>query len=224
MKAAQPVVTISAAYGTGGRFVAPRIAEILGVRFLDQCVPEIVAEEIAEETGNILAVENDLVGGLRHWVSFFAPVGTAWMGLPNTETGWSKDDLSYKKYLEAVFKREARLGAVIFGRGAAIALRDYPGAIHVRLDGPVEHRIAQAMDVGGLDERSARHAQHQTDAARYRYVHRVFHRDVTDHRIYHMVIDATAVPLATCVDIIVTTIRGCEELRQLGDAGFSEAM
>lgn len=220
----QRVVTISAAYGTGGRLVAPRVAEILGVSFLDQCVPEIMAEEIAEQTEDILAIENDLVGGLSHWVSFFAPLGPAWMGLPNTETCWSKDEPSYKKCLGAVLKREAQRGAVIFGRGAAIVLRDYPGAVHVRLDGPVEHRIAQAMDVGGLDERSARHAQHETDAARYRYVHRVFHSDVTDRRLYHMVIDATAVPLATCVDIIVSTIRGCEELRQLGDCGLSEAM
>lgn len=224
MKVTQPVVTISAAYGTGGQFVAPRVAEILGVRLLDQCVPEIIAEEMAERTEAMLAVEDDLVSGLGHWVSYFAPAGTEWMGLANSDPGWCHDELSYKQYLEAVLRREAQRGAVILGRGAAIVLRDHPGAVHVRLDGPAEHRIAQAMDVGGLDERAARHALHETDAARYRYVHRVFHRDVTDRRLYHMVIDATAVPLATCVDIIVSTIRGCEELRQLGDSGLSEAM
>ncbi|MHB1613222.1 MAG: cytidylate kinase-like family protein [Actinomycetes bacterium] len=224
MGAAQPVVTISAAYGTGGGFVAPRVAERLGVGFVDRAIPASVAAELAERTEEVRAVEDDLGSGLSHWIAFFALAGAAWAGLPAPETGWYHDEASYQQHVAAVLKREAERGAVILGRGAAIVLRDHPRALHVRLDGPVERRIAQAMDLGGLDEHSARRAQHQTDTARYRYVHRLYHADVADRRHYHLSIDAVAVPLATCVDLIVTAVHGREELRRLGEAGRAEGV
>ncbi len=214
-----PVVTISAAYGTGGTFAGQRLAERLGVGFVDRAIPAWVAAELAERVEDVCAVEEDIGEGLSHWVSLFAPAGAEWVGLPQPDMGWYHDQASYKEQVGAVLKRAAAKGAVILGRGAAIVLRDHPGALHVRLDGPVERRIAQAMDMGGIDERSARRHLHQTDAARRRYVQRLYHTDVADHRYYHLVIDATTVPLATCVDLVVTAVTGREELRALGEAG-----
>ena len=210
------VVTISASYGAGGGFVGPRVAERLGVTFLDRVIPESVAADLAERPEEVLAVEDDLAGGLSHWIAFFSASGAAWTGIPPPDITAPYDEASYKNHVAAVLHRKAKQGAVILGRGAAIVLAGHPGALHVRLDGPVKARIAQVMDLGGLDERSARRAQHHTDAARRRYVHRLYRADVADHRHYHLWIDATAVPLATCVDIIVSAVRGRDELRQLG--------
>ncbi len=210
------VVTISASYGAGGGFVGPRVAERLGVTFLDRAIPASVAADLAEGPDEVLGVEDDLGRGLSHWISFFASAGAVWTGIPLPDDGAHCDEASYKVHVAAVLHREAKRGAVFLGRGAAFVLAGHPGALHVRLDGPLEARIAQVMDLGGLDERSARRAQHQTDTARHRYVHRLYHADVADHRHYHLWIDATAVPLATCVDIIVSAVRGRDELRQLG--------
>lgn len=211
-----PVVTISASYGAGGGFVGPRVAERLGVTFLDRAIPASVAANLAERPEEVLAVEDDLGRGLSHWIAFFSAAGAAWTVVPPLEDGAHYDEASYKEHVAAVLHREAERGAVILGRGAAIVLAAHPGALHVRLDGPLEARIAQVMDLGGLDERSARRAQHHTDTARRRYVHRLYHADVADHRRYHLWIDATAVPVATCVDIIVSAVQGREQLRQLG--------
>ena len=38
-------------------------------------------------------------------------------------------------------------GAVILGRAGAVILRDDPDALHVRLDGPPERRVEQAMEI-----------------------------------------------------------------------------
>ena len=40
------LVTISAAYGAGGSLVGPRVAERLGVRFLDRASPVSVADHL----------------------------------------------------------------------------------------------------------------------------------------------------------------------------------
>ena len=215
MTALRPVVTIAAAYGTGGGFVARTVAERLGVGFVDRAIPASVAAELAERTEDVLAVEDDLGKGLRHWLTVLVPAGTAWTGISTPEPAWNLDEASYKEHIADVLKREAEQGAVILGRGAALVLRDHRGALHVRLDGPVERRIAQAIEIGGIDEHQARRAQHQTDTARHRYVQRLYHTDVADARHYHIVIDATAVPLVTCVEIILTAVDGGVELRPL---------
>lgn len=211
-----PVVTISASYGAGGGFVGPRVADELGITFLDRAIPAAVAADLAEPPEEVLAVEADVQRGLGHWIAFFSAMGAAWTDIPRPDAGVSYDEASYKAHVAALFQREAGRGAVFLGRGSAIVLADHPGALHVRLDGPVERRITQVMDFGGLDEHSTRQAQHHTDVARHRYVRRLYHTNVADHRHYHLWIDSTAVPLATCVDIIVSAVQGRDELRQLG--------
>ncbi len=219
MEAAGPLVTISAAYGAGGGFVGPQVAKRLSVRFVDRAITASVAAELGELPDAVEAVEGDLESGLGHWLSYFAAAGGGiWGGFTPPEAGRYLDDATYKSHVAAVLRREADHGAVILGRGAQVVLSDDPRALHVRLDGPVKRRIAQAIDLGGLDERAARRAQHQTDAGRHYYFHRLYHGDVADPRYYHLLIDATAVPLATCVAIIVAAVRGREELRRLGEA------
>lgn len=218
VEVAKPVVTISGAYGAGGALVGPRVADRLGVTFWDRAISAAIAAELAEHPERVNAVEDDLARGIGHWISLFAPAGAAYAayaGIPVPDAVWGCIEASYKERLAVVFRSVAEHGAVILGRGAAIVLAGHPGALHVRLDGPLEARIAQVVDLGGLNESAARRAQNQTDTARHRYVHRLYHADVADHRHYHLWIDATAVPLATCVEIIVGAVAGREQLRQL---------
>ena len=41
------VVTISASYGAGGAYVGPKLAERLGVPFVDRAIPNEVAQRLA---------------------------------------------------------------------------------------------------------------------------------------------------------------------------------
>lgn len=210
-----PVVTISASYGCGGRLVAAEVARRLGLALVDQVLPGAVAAEVAEAA--VEAVEDDLGRGLSHWVALFGPAGVAWNGLPEPDEAWHLDQAAYKRHVAGVFRREAARGAVLVGRGAAVVLRGHPDAVHVRLDGPADRRLAQAMDLGGLDRRTAQRNLHRSDLARQRYVHRLYHADVADPRHYHLVLDATVVPLAACVAAVVAAVDTCVELRRLLD-------
>ena len=40
-----PVVTLASLYGAGGSVVGPRVAERLGVPFLDRAIPDAVAKQ-----------------------------------------------------------------------------------------------------------------------------------------------------------------------------------
>ena len=81
-------------------------------------------------------------------------------------------------------------------------LRDAPGALHVRLDGPAERRLAQAMELEGADRDTAARHMRETDRAREAYVNQFYGADARDAALYHLVIDSTALALDACVELI----------------------
>jgi cytidylate kinase len=96
---------------------------------------------------------------------------------------------------------------VVLGRAGALVLRDRPHALHVRLDGPDEARIAQGMRVEEIDEDEARKRLRSSDRARTDYVRHFYRADPRDPALYHLMIDSTALPLEMCVELILTAAR-----------------
>ena len=97
---------------------------------------------------------------------------------------------------------------VVSGRAAAIVLRDRPGAVHVRLDGPEEALVFQAMQIEQIDEDEARRRQRNSDRARMDYVKHFYQADPRDPRHYRLVLKSTALALETRVELIVAAARG----------------
>ena len=96
---------------------------------------------------------------------------------------------------------------VILGRAAALVLRGDPRALHVRLDGPRDARLRQAMRLEAIDLRTAEQRMEETDRARYAYVRRLRGADARDPTLYHLIIDSTAIDLAECVEVIAIAAR-----------------
>jgi cytidylate kinase len=194
------VVTISASYGAGGSWVGPQVAERLGCQFIDRAIPVQVAERLD------VSIEHAEVHD-----EAAAPRFTRLLArLPNTSGVVVPEATSpdFCRATERLLIEAADAGdVVVLGRAGAIVLGDRPGAFHVRLDGPAEPRVFQAMRVESIDEDEARRRQRNSDRARIDYVKHFYRADPRDPRHYHMVLDSTAVPLATCVELIVTAAR-----------------
>jgi cytidylate kinase len=192
-----PVVTISASYGSGGSEVAPALAERLGVRFVDRVVSTETAHRLAQ-------AENE--GLFWRLVRSISPAGGLTAGSIHAERELH-DRFSDRDALEAALHEVAAGGdVVILGRAGALALRDHPGALHVRLDGPHEARVFRAMEVQGVDEATARERMAETDRARERFVRDIYGLDPADPGLYALVLDGTAFGTAACVDIIAAAI------------------
>jgi cytidylate kinase len=88
-----------------------------------------------------------------------------------------------------------------------IVLRTVPWALHVRLGGPRDARIKQGAGRAGIEPDAARRRQEDEDTARIDYVRRAYRVDPWDAGLYHLILDSTAVPLDTCVELIVTAAR-----------------
>src|SRR5262252_1953009 len=100
-------------------------------------------------------------------------------------------------------------GGVILGRAAAVVLGKDRG-FHVRLDGPAERRITQGAAIEGISEEQARERLRTADKARTAYVRRLYRCDPADASLYHLVVDSTAIPLDTVIELIATAARAHE--------------
>ena len=101
----------------------------------------------------------------------------------------------------------AREGGVIVGRNGAFILADWPGALHVGLDGPLEQRIARAAQESGIDLEQAAKRQKREDQVRADMSLEFYGWDPREVDRYHLVVNTGLVDLDTCADIIVQVAR-----------------
>ncbi len=192
--------------------VGAEVARRLGVRVLEGDLVASIAERLGVPVQEVAGHEQCLASAL--WsLRYLSSVsgGTAYLFGP------LDDDRAYRAAADASIRELAAGGGVFVEHGAAIVLKDRPDALHVRLEGPPELRIRQIGELVGLDARTARHRQRQIDHLHGSYVRHYYHTDVADPRHYDIVLDATSLPLATCVEIIVA---GARHLADLAGAGL----
>jgi cytidylate kinase len=195
-------VTISASYGARGEAVAQAVASALQLPFLDRAIPHAVARrlQVSQE-----AAETQDEHAPGRWEQFFGAFAS--VEAVSTAVGITPEAVrSQETYVEAtqrVIRRAAdSTGAVILGRAGMVVLGSREDVLRVRLDGPLEARIAQAI-ADGADDTTARDTQRDVDSARERYANVFYNAHQGDPRHYHLVIDSTALPVDACVDIIL---------------------
>lgn len=202
------VVTLSAAYGAGGGFVGPAVADRLGVPFIDRAIPAAVASELGVSLEDALARDEQIKGWLSRMLAAAAPLsGDYLVGYETPRTALLPDSEFVACTQEAIRQAVATTGGVILGRAGAIVLRDHPTALHVRLDGDRERRVRQAMRLLRLDEEQARDALERNDSARTGYVRHFYRADPASPKHYHLVLDSTRIPLDCCIELIVTAAK-----------------
>jgi hypothetical protein len=197
------LVTLSASYGAGGSQVGPALAQRLVVPFVDRILPTAVAARLDVPVEAALQRDECLAPLLERWLGRFAHSGAVVTSAPAPEPVMGPSERSYAEACEAAIREQAAHGdGVILGRAGAVVLRDEPGALHVRLDGPPERRVAQAMRLEEIDRQTAEKRMAQVDKAREAYVRHFYGVDSRNPELYHVVLDSTSIPLETCVDLI----------------------
>ncbi|MDP5183172.1 cytidylate kinase-like family protein [Blastococcus sp. BMG 814] len=201
------VVTISAPYGAAGAEVAPAVAARLGLPFHDRAIPAQVAGRLGVPVEEAEANDETVVRGLWRLVASLGtmpdPVGGVVPGAPLPDTR------AYREQTERVLAElAAGDGGVVLGRAAMVVLADRADALHVRLDGPRERRLAAAVARSWRPREEVAREMAANDRAREAYVRHFYRRDPADPRLYHLVVDATAFPVETVVDLVVAAARG----------------
>ena len=198
------LVTISSAYGALGSEVGRAVASELDVPFLDRAIPAEVAEHLAVPLEEAETRDEALAGFFERLLGTFVMMGGLYGGamLPVAEV---PDEAAFLAATEQIIRRHAESGsAVILGRAGMIVLAGAPHVVRVRLSGPLEARIEQAMRRYGLTREQARQQERENDGARAAWVQRFYGRDVTDPSLYDLGINATKLGVEECTQLIVT--------------------
>ena len=204
----QQVITLSATYGAGGASIGPALARRLDLPFVDRAIPAAVASEIDCSLDEVLMHDDRAEHGIGRIFAGAARLPSVTLGgmdlyTPDV-TGRLLDETDFVARTEQVLRDTAqRRGGVILGRAGACVLAEHPGALHVRLDGPVERRLARARtETGEPDLRALERRLTDNDRARAAYVKHFYRVDPALPRLYHLVLDPTVLPDSTVVEII----------------------
>ncbi len=204
------LLTIAATYGAGGSRIAPAVAERLGVPLLDRARP-VLAEDLDE----LLVAQEAAESGGTTRLSTAAALGLCW-GTPAgiTFDALLPDDDEKRATEQAVLARAESGAGVILGRAATVLLRDDPRVLHVRLDGPVERRLRRAAELEGISDDEARRRLELTDRARYAYVDTLYGVDPGAPGLYGLIVDATAMSLDDCAELVAHAAQAWGEHRR----------
>nr|NLI50200.1 cytidylate kinase-like family protein [Propionibacterium sp.] len=144
-----PVITLFEAYGAGAADIGPRLAACLHVPFIGQ---RWSSEDLAEQEARGRRSPFDWVAG-----------GLGGTGLTGGLAASRADEV--RENVRYVLEATAN-GAVILGRNATAILADDPRALHVKLDGDVETRVARAAASAGIGHEEAARRQVREDRMR----------------------------------------------------------
>ncbi len=194
------LVAVSAAYGAAGSHIAPALAQRLAVPFVDRGIALAVAERLDVSVEEALSHEERSGSLLERLLSGFLGADTG-APAPLPAAGASAED--FHRASREVLLAQAQTGeGVILGRGAVAALRQDPQVLRVRLTGPVQARVEQAVRLGASGREGAERALRQLDRAHADYLRQFYDVDIDDHELYHLIIDATAFPPDVVVDLL----------------------
>jgi cytidylate kinase len=198
-----PVVTLAALHGTGGSVVGPRVAERLGVEFLDRAISSAIAERAGLTEEAVAAVEDVPRRGVDRLLSNLARVGDATTATGRPVERVDLEERRLRAEIEEFLARASRAGGVVLGRGGAVVLASVPGVLHVYLGGPREGRVDEVMESEGVDREAAERSVDANDRARREYVRAFYGVDGDNPSLYHLVLDAVALGVDGCVELIV---------------------
>jgi cytidylate kinase len=179
-----PVIAMTREMGSGGREVAQRVAERMGLKLI---LHEMVEHDLAEHMHvQESAVHHRLEGGatLRERLQ----VGSKRLARYTTE-----------EILEV-----ARQGDVLIrGWGACAILRDVPHVLGIRVCAPMAARVHAIRGRPGLDDASAAKREiERNDAAHRRTLKAAYGADPEDPLGYDLVLNTERTSIDSCVKLI----------------------
>jgi len=181
--------------------IGPALARRLDLPFVNRLVPRGDMSSITAYSEQLTPEErakSPMSRLLGHIVRASTVLGAPSSAMQDVQ---SPDDA--RRELEESLHRATAGGAVVLGRGAALVLKAKPDILHIRLDGPAERRVVRAMSIEQIDEATAASRLQDTDRTRAQVVKRLFDRDSGDPSLYHVVLDATALPIDDVIDLLV---------------------
>lgn len=151
------VIAITREFGSLGRPIARRVAEKLGLKFVDREILEEAAARIGYHIDELEKIDNHRIKGLQRMKY---PLG---LGSRDTQ-----DEL-YELQKSLILEYATYENCVIVGRCANYILKDRKNVLKVHIYAPYERRLQMSIEDLGLSEKEAKQMINRVDSARSDY-------------------------------------------------------
>ena len=192
------IITISRQYGSGGRIVAKKLADALGIAFYDNELITMAAEKTGLSVECFKDAEKTSVGNLFFSLTSLTPSLDS-VGLP----------LNEKIFLvqSQVIKEVAAEGpCVIVGRSANYVLQDNPNVINVFLQADLPDRVERAINTYNQDPDGAEAMVIKTDKRRANYYNYFTGGKWGKAENYDLILNTSRMDLDKIVEVIKTYV------------------
>lgn len=159
------IITINRENGSGGREIARRLGEMLGLKVYDKSILEEIVQKYKinkEEIERIKAQKTNLWSDFCQFYRQFSAAGNSYQ---NEDRKITSRELYYA---EAQIMRDlaSQESCIIVGRSGFHVFKDNPDALSIFIIADREARIKRIAQKEGVDEKTAEKLIEKTDAAR----------------------------------------------------------
>ena len=220
------VVTVSGQPGTRTRDIGRLAAERLGIDYIDQEILVEAARTLGVPMETVVPFDEEratslgdrLATMLRRFLERSAAAGAAdpLMGAAGLDIVLGRtyaeaaqvglQEVSDERYLatltDIIRDLAAHDNVLIIGRGSQVILKDQPGAVHVLLVAPLEHRVQALAAWQGLSHEAAAKRVHDSQKGRASFHHTLFKIDVDDPALYHLTLNTARESMELAAQII----------------------
>lgn len=208
-----PIITISRQFGCGGEYVAERVANALGYKYVSKELIEYIALLTGTDESTVHAFDEEEHSSMKASISKF-------MDMNMFKDMFSKNndaDLEMVEYIDekkklfndqsqsdfagfdsdAFAKMVERVlyylvnedNVIILGRGGQCILQNEQNAFHVRLYAPIDKRIEWVKNRDSVSKKEASAKVIEIDKRKAKFIKHYYNADIDDVNRYHMLVN-----------------------------------
>jgi cytidylate kinase len=200
------IITINRENGSGGREIARRLGEMLGLKVYDKSILEEIVQKYKlnkEEIERIKAQKNNLWSDFCQFYRQFSAAGNSYQ---NEDRKITSRELYYA---EAQIMRDlaSQESCIIVGRSGFHVFKDNPDALSIFIIADREARIKRIAQKEGVDEKTADKFIEKTDAARDNFTKTFAGTSRYDARNYDITLNVSRFSTETIAAFLAENIK-----------------
>ena len=185
------IIAINREFGSGGREIAYKLGELLGINVYDKAILDTLTSKFnltIEEMERIKAAKPSWWTDFRQ---FYEQFGASGQGSYTQEERQATSQQIYLAEAQILRELAEQESCIIIGRSGFYVFRDHPYAMKIFVTADRKSRIKRVMEQFALDEDAASMRIDKIDEARDNYTKTFAHVSRYDARNYDFVFNVT---------------------------------